>query len=410
MSWPPVTHPEAGSFEKALGRVNAARFAEIGPRAEILRTLWSAFECPASELSFLAWALSVDVWDEAWPEARQRRVIAESPAYHRLKTTIAADRMACVYGEGELINYHLPRDGFAVGPVPSPEARARWLASLPEIRVYETPPRPSLVPSLGGAIGLTPSCRAIGIDRARRAELRRGGAVTALVVSGETHDPDGRGLTEIERVALPAPAAAHLAVGIGAISRPVGAPKSRRIFSFSWRASSENPFDLRPGVPTLRAAEARARRIAIVKPHRPHRVIVGRTRLDSAIGPAPRRGEYYLSLRLADGSGPSGARPRQGAVGLHRLRRRPFTKELSVSLTRRSRRGWPFTGRRLIADPRPRVVRLIGAIATAQAARDTVAVNLNVTRALTVADLGRIDETTRIGHRVMMARRLDYHA
>ncbi len=49
--------------------------------------LWNAATCPAPLLSWLAWALSVDIWDPSWPEAVQRNVIAASPAVHREKGT-----------------------------------------------------------------------------------------------------------------------------------------------------------------------------------------------------------------------------------------------------------------------------------------------------------------------------------
>ncbi|NJR20501.1 MAG: phage tail protein I [Hyphomonadaceae bacterium] len=52
--------------------------------------LWNPQACPAQLLPWLAWALSVDTWDANWPEAIQRRVIANSPAVHRAKGTRAA--------------------------------------------------------------------------------------------------------------------------------------------------------------------------------------------------------------------------------------------------------------------------------------------------------------------------------
>lgn len=54
------------------------------------QTLMDPANCPVQFLPFLAWALSVDVWDAAWPQAIQRRVIANSPAVHRAKGTRAA--------------------------------------------------------------------------------------------------------------------------------------------------------------------------------------------------------------------------------------------------------------------------------------------------------------------------------
>ena len=57
---------------------------------EKIATIWDADQCPVAFLPWLAYALSVDVWDGTWPEARKRRVIAASPQVHRIKGTVAA--------------------------------------------------------------------------------------------------------------------------------------------------------------------------------------------------------------------------------------------------------------------------------------------------------------------------------
>ena len=48
-------------------------------------SLWNADTCPAEHLPHLAAALSVDFWDDAWPAARKRETIKQSPELHRLK-------------------------------------------------------------------------------------------------------------------------------------------------------------------------------------------------------------------------------------------------------------------------------------------------------------------------------------
>jgi phage tail P2-like protein len=59
-----------------------------------LASLWNPYTCPAVALPWLAWAYSVDVWNGAWPEQRQRDAIAETIAVHRLKGTVGAVRRA----------------------------------------------------------------------------------------------------------------------------------------------------------------------------------------------------------------------------------------------------------------------------------------------------------------------------
>ncbi|HBX3784857.1 TPA: phage tail protein I, partial [Klebsiella pneumoniae subsp. pneumoniae] len=57
-----------------------------------LRELWNPWKCPASFLPYLAWAFSVDSWDESWSEQEKRTVISESFRLHQHKGTIAAIR------------------------------------------------------------------------------------------------------------------------------------------------------------------------------------------------------------------------------------------------------------------------------------------------------------------------------
>jgi phage tail P2-like protein len=52
--------------------------------------IWDAWRCPAALLPWLAWALSVDHWDDAWSEIIKRQTIADSPAYHRRKGSVAS--------------------------------------------------------------------------------------------------------------------------------------------------------------------------------------------------------------------------------------------------------------------------------------------------------------------------------
>lgn len=57
-----------------------------------LRDLWNPWKCPVKFLPYLAWAFSVDSWDENWSEAEKRAVISEAFWLHQRKGTIAAIR------------------------------------------------------------------------------------------------------------------------------------------------------------------------------------------------------------------------------------------------------------------------------------------------------------------------------
>lgn len=362
-----------------------------------IRRMKDAYTVPAEALVPTGWERSVDIWDATWPEARKRQVIAESLAFHRAKSTIAADRMALSYVDATLISYHLPRDNFEMASRADGADHLARLNSLPEIRIYPRPPRPTVGEPLL-TVEVSPACLADPLPSARYAELRRGDTVTPLVVSGETISPDGAALTEIERVAIPKPDEGTLAAGETAFDAPIGAdPSSRRVFTFGWAAATNDPFKLRPGVPTLRPAETRPRKVAIPRPHDPTHLIAGESDIHGEIAPNPPRETWYLAIRVADGSSFSGEAPGLGAIGIDRLPRERFTKELSVLSSIAPRDGFPFSSSEILPDPDARAARILDAVSAAQAARDTVYVDFNTVTPLTVADLATVDAMTRVG-------------
>ncbi|MBH9537901.1 phage tail protein I [Novosphingopyxis sp. YJ-S2-01] len=84
---PPSSTPLERAIEAALTRRMDAVEVPI-------RDLWKPDTCPAHLLPWLAWALSVDLWDDGWSEARKRRVVADAFFVHRHKGTIGAVRTA----------------------------------------------------------------------------------------------------------------------------------------------------------------------------------------------------------------------------------------------------------------------------------------------------------------------------
>lgn len=77
----------------SLLEVAAARaLADINKTPIQLRTLWNPDTCPASLLPYLAWAFSVDRWDESWTETVKRNVVRTAYFIHRRKGTIGAIR------------------------------------------------------------------------------------------------------------------------------------------------------------------------------------------------------------------------------------------------------------------------------------------------------------------------------
>ncbi|QDJ13075.1 phage tail protein I [Mergibacter septicus] len=70
------------------------RAAQICAMAEKLHVdfsiLWNPDTCPENLLPFLAWAFSVDYWEENWRVEKKREVIKTAFYVHKYKGTIAA--------------------------------------------------------------------------------------------------------------------------------------------------------------------------------------------------------------------------------------------------------------------------------------------------------------------------------
>lgn len=103
---PPNANPHEHALDDACARLGAVPVAIV--------KLWNAQTCPAALLPWLAWALSVDEWDETWSEAQKRAVVTASYTVHGYKGTpyaIRAALMALGYDnvliqEGEIHYYN----------------------------------------------------------------------------------------------------------------------------------------------------------------------------------------------------------------------------------------------------------------------------------------------------------------
>lgn len=83
--------PSSTPLERALDLLTAMRADAIDVP---LQALWRAETCPADLLPWLAWGLSIDEWDAAWPEAVRRARIAAAILVQRRKGTRQSVREA----------------------------------------------------------------------------------------------------------------------------------------------------------------------------------------------------------------------------------------------------------------------------------------------------------------------------
>lgn len=97
---PPNATPQERTVSETLSRTDAISVP--------IRALWRPYDCPERLLPWLAWALSVDEWDEQWTEAQKREAIAASIHIHRHKGTVGAMKraLASLGMEIQLVEWH----------------------------------------------------------------------------------------------------------------------------------------------------------------------------------------------------------------------------------------------------------------------------------------------------------------
>lgn len=120
-------------FELAASTVSAERRALP---TDLVKSVWNPDTCPADLLGWLAWQLSVDVWDDDWPETTKREACRNSFLNHRLKTTPAGIRKHVALAGSQVRRIVRPPGKGFMYPAMTPEQRRAWLDSLAQIRIY----------------------------------------------------------------------------------------------------------------------------------------------------------------------------------------------------------------------------------------------------------------------------------
>ncbi|SEI83320.1 phage tail protein, P2 protein I family [Azotobacter beijerinckii] len=82
--------PNSTALERALAEVGASATELPVP----IRALWDPDACPLALLPWLAWAWSVDAWDDAWSEQQKRDTVRQALPVQRIKGTLGAVRKA----------------------------------------------------------------------------------------------------------------------------------------------------------------------------------------------------------------------------------------------------------------------------------------------------------------------------
>ncbi|EIX9144135.1 phage tail protein I [Klebsiella pneumoniae] len=109
----------------------AAACAVISDLSVPLRDLWNPWRCPVKFLPYLAWAFSVDRWEETWSETEKRQAVSDAFWIHQRKGTVAAVRRVI-----ETLGYSMTLQEW--WEVADPAGTFRLEVDLNEIGITET--------------------------------------------------------------------------------------------------------------------------------------------------------------------------------------------------------------------------------------------------------------------------------
>lgn len=131
---PILLPPGSTTFERAAEQASASRWR--GLDAGLVSRSKDPATCPEHLLDFLAYELSVDVWNDAWAVERKRWAIANAIRLHRLKGTEAGIRAHLELAGAQLVRAVVPPAKSFLVQTKTAADRARFLARYPQLRIY----------------------------------------------------------------------------------------------------------------------------------------------------------------------------------------------------------------------------------------------------------------------------------
>jgi hypothetical protein len=128
-----ILPPNATFYERTLAS-QVERLLALD--TERLRNLWNPWKCHIDDLAYLAWSMSVDIWDPDWSEDKKRRVVADAVDHHRMKGTELGVATYLELVDAKLRELIVPpARGYRI-PAMTNEVFLEWLGKLPQLRVY----------------------------------------------------------------------------------------------------------------------------------------------------------------------------------------------------------------------------------------------------------------------------------
>jgi phage tail-like protein len=400
--------PNSTPLEIALAQT-IARISMIPDPVEVV---WRPWECPENILPWLAWALSVDVWDNTWTEERKRHVIANAVELHRLKGTAAGLKRHVKLVDSEVKQLVVPpQSAFASRSLTKEEMDA-WLRTMPQIRVY-------LAREVGSGQGLYFANQHF-VDNAfacfdagralygRTARLWDRGEEVPLKIVDLTTQREERQALRIERVSIPGNAGKGAFVGrfinhtfVGHVGKAAQIVTYRQNISYEHRLSSLSMRSAHPGLDPVDVRSERVSETGHAGAYAFVRRFVGHVFAGEDRAPWM----MYDRIVLHDPARAAIKVPAWSFAGYARLGIRPYTAKTIIDLKdtmhARAAAVGKFIGRCYALPEKTRKrtnARL--AVRASKAARDRIFVTHKLTRPRTFADGIPLDGSFTFGARV----------
>ena len=124
--------PNRTKFEEAADLTGA----RSGSLPVDLPVLVRPYAIPTTFLPWLAWGLSVDLWDVSWPEDKRRNIVAGSLPLHAKKGTPYAIKTAVGIVGATLKRFTVPPAKTFLDPAYTTEERRAYLSRFAQLRIY----------------------------------------------------------------------------------------------------------------------------------------------------------------------------------------------------------------------------------------------------------------------------------
>lgn len=386
--------------------------------ADSIRRLWNPWTCDIGLLPYLAWALSVDIWEPSWDDDKKRAIVAAAFPDHKIKGTEALIRRYVGYVGASVVQILTAPQGLYLDGVTQADIQA-YLEMMPEIRIY-----------LGSNTGQADDGLYLDQDffddeknaflvadrssvlYGRMSTLHEGNAETALQTFSETVAWTAKTAVTSEQVAIPGDAGHALMLDVDFFDDGFldGAAKLVQYVTYTLDTdylAATTSFSKQYVVPGLRPQTPRWDREAKTG-NAGQGLMLDADFLDDEIFLVPDNALYLIfdSLRLFDPSinPPNGLA--DGFLDDARLDMQPFRAEILINADRTASQAELyldidyFDEGYLVQDDLTLPNKAMEAIVAAKALRDTILVAFDTTRPITFGDQIPLDGSVTFGTQV----------